>query len=366
MFILIGFLYDKNDDSTNSFFKKDKENKKIESGEINENHLLYLENIVLGKKRKTIKSLGNVEIGKYNELNIVKVIQNYRLNSNFLNSNELKINLEKKEDVIEYLIYFNYDKKIDKNLILYLVDDDEKIFLKKIYFPDSQNPLSIKLNKNFINSSSINLLLKLENTFFLNIFSWTKLNLNDIRIVEKRNFNLKEFEEINFYTKKKYLDEFYLRFDFDCKKSKDIDGKKIEVEIQNKSVLEFIPNCENYASEIIEKKISVSILHNDINSLKVKTLGHYSFNLYSISKYINNEDVYEFELSDFSVLDVSLFSDFDREKMDIEINGRKIEIKSDESESIFNYMRFGKNTIKFLDNYVAIKEFKIETIRYNR
>lgn len=323
-----------------------------------EDYLFYLEEMDIGRQRKTTQSFPNIILGSKTQYDLIYLGNTFRLNANpFTNSNySFNVKVENHQNSKELLIYFDTSIRSGNEEIIIYKDN------KEITRIDSENPnLPIRINEIDKNVSQITFELKKPKWF--DIFNWNKIDIKNLKTVEVKQNKNNNIREFNFEADEQYLDRLYIDLAIKCDEIKEI-SEAIKIEINGYIVSNENPRCLS-RNTVITANIPLNILNKDKNILKLETEGLYSL-AYSINKIsFNDKQKYKFTINSFNdIIDVVMYGDFDREIMDIEINNKRISLERNEIKSIIQYLKFGTNEIEFLNKPIEIKEFIIEKSDY--
>ncbi len=359
MLILIGGILS---DNPISVSEKDQYSSSKTSNYPEENYLFYLEDFDLGKEQKITSNYPNVEIGSKEELNSIYIRQYLELKSNMFKKNEAEIRLvvTSREDLKELQIYSSSNQLSgDENLIFKINGKEVAEVPSEGYFPVTIR--DIPQNDTFVLSVSLN------KPKWYELFNWNKLELTDFRIIEVLEDSNEKTKQFSFdVNSHEYLDELLVDLVVSCDVVKEY-SESISVKVNDYIVGNQNPSCASRYNRMTFN-ISKNILNDEDepNILEFQTEGYYKLGYSIIKTYYNDQEVYKFNIQDFSeVFDVIMYGDFNKETIDVEINKKIISLERDEIKSILPYLRIGVNQIEFRDMPLEIDEFVIETLNYN-
>ena len=354
-----GIFFDSDYSSKNTYIKQKSENYNNVDSYPYASYLFYLNNTEIGRQQKITESFPNIELGSKEVSNIIHLGSSFRLISNPFTSNSYFVDLSfsNPENTNFILVYFNPKRLWGDNHINFYVDNK---LVTTTLARDFDMPIKIPINiQNPENFSKLRLEMEIEKPKWYNIFNWNKMDFQEFKVAElsqnknnnERNFN---FEVGN----TKYLERVYLALSIECDEIKEI-SDAIEVNINGYIVSNENPRCTSRFNTI-EANIPLNILEEK-NSINLKTNGFYKVG-YSVNKiYFNDQQTYKFTINSFNdLVDVIIYGDFDKEVIDIRLNGQTMSIPRDEIKSIIHYLRFGVNELKILTKPVEIKELIIE------
>lgn len=335
------------------------ENKNIEDYPENY-YLFYLNETDIGRQKKVTESFPNIELGSIPKPSVVYIGNNFILSANPFNKNTftIEVDFSEPENVKEYLIYFSPEKTGSKELIISI---DGKMISKNL---GREQDLPIKVYKDPSKNQSTKITFELEKPKWYQIFSWNKLEVNDLKIVEVIQNENNNHRKFDFELDKKYLETIYVELALKCQETKEI-SEAIEVIVNGNIISNQNPDCTSRYNKI-SAEIPLNILkENEMNRLELNTEGHYSV-AYSLNKiYFNDKDLYKFTINDFSdIIDVIMYGDFDKERIELRINSQTINLYRDELVSIVPYLKFGTNELRIITKPVEIKELIIEKNEY--
>lgn len=360
--LLLGSIFVDNIDNSKSTYLQNKNNKYDNinnDGNYNnypeETYLFYLNETDIGRQNKVTESFPNIELGSKVEYNVIYLGNSFKLKSTPFSGNEYSfmVSLDAPEDIKSLLIYFIPERLAgSQNLIIKI--NNETYYDNK----GMSSEVPININKNFNNQSSVKVTFQLERPKWYDIFNWNSFEINDIKIVEKRQRQNNKIKEFNFQAEKEFLERVELNMVFDCKET--TSSEAVKVTINDYKIADFNPDCQT-SMRIVETEIPINILNSQINDIKFESEGLYSL-AYSLNKiYYNDQETYKFTVSNFNdIIDVVMYGDFDKEVVDIKINNKLISLGRNEIESIVAYLKYGTNEIEFLNKPLEISEFIVE------
>lgn len=352
LLLIGGILLD--DTPSNYTTKSDYTNKNNEKYP-HENYLFYLNNTDLGKQQRVTQSFPNIELGSKTQYTTLLVEPYVELRSNMFTQSEVVFTLTPpvNKEVEEYLIYASPDV-ISGDALLEVYANTTLLSRQKV--SSSAFPLPIR---NFKENQPTELKLVLEQPFFLNIFSWNKVVLEDFKLVEVAKTTQNQQRDFSFHVNRDFLDKAYVQLTISCEEKLEV-SPAIKVEVNGYIISNENPSClSNYNR--ISAPIPLNILRENNNSLSLETNGFYKL-AYSINTiYFNDQDTYKFSINSFNdIIDVVMYGEFDQEVIDIRLNSQIMTLRRDEIKSIIPYLRFGTNTLEFLTKPVEFEEFIIE------
>ena len=155
------------------------------------------------------------------------------------------------------------------------------------------------------------------------------------------------------------LERAYIEIVVSCDEVVEI-SHSIKIKVNDYIISDSNPLCTSKNSRI-SADIPLTVLKSSKNRIEFQTEGYYKM-AYSFNKiYFNDEETYKFNINNFNdIIDVVMYGDFDKEVIDIKLNGQTMALKNDEIKSIIPYLRYGKNELIFLTKPVEIEEFIIE------
>ncbi len=343
------------DDSPSTYTSKSDYNNKNGESYPQENYLFYLNNTDLGKQQRVTQSFPNIELGSKIEYTTLLVEPYVELRSNMFTQSEVIFTLTppKNKEVKEYLIYASPEVLSGSALLEIYVNET---LLSRQKVSSSSFPIPIR---DFRENKPTELKIVLEQPFFLNIFSWNKVELQDFKLVEVAKATQNQQRYFSFHVNRDFLDKAFVELTISCEEKQEV-SPAIQVEVNGYIVSNENPQClSNYNT--ISAPVPLNILNSNNNSLSLTTTGYYKL-AYSIDTvYFNDQDTYKFSINSFNdIIDVVMYGDFDKEVIDLRINTQVMTLRRDEIKSIIPYLRFGTNTLEFLTKPIEFEEFIIE------
>ena len=356
LLLIVGSIFLASDDSDNSFTKKRGEGS---SGSYDA-YLFYLNDTDIGRQRRVTESFPNIELGSKEITNVIYLGSSFRLNANFFSANNYSVDLTflNPQDVKYILLYFNPDRIWGDNHLIIKVDG--KSFIKTLA-RNSDIPIRIPVRiQNSENFTKTTLSFEIEKPRWYNIINWNKMDISEFRVVEVAKNQENNRREFNFQIdNEKFLERVFIDLVVECNVKKEV-SEAIKVTVNGYTISNQNPRCLSRYNKITGN-VPKNILNPDANVLELETNGFYTV-AYSINKvYFNDQQVYKFTINSFNdIIDVVMYGDFDKEVIDIRLNGQTMSLKRDEIKSIVSHLRFGTNEIKIITKPVEIKEFIIE------
>ena len=341
-------------DSTNFSSKQDYKEKKEENN-IDDSYLFYLNDTTLGKQQKVRQSFPNIELGAKTGYSTIFSEQMVELRSNPFTKSQIPLSVTppSNKEVEKYLLYAS-PEVVSGDALLEIYVDDKLQSQRKV--SGSSFPIAFQIPDS-TNTSQVS--ISLEKPFFLNLFSWNKVRLNDVKIVEEFREIENKQRSFNFQINRDFLDKAFVEFSISCENKKEV-SEPIKATINGYIITNQNPEClSNYNH--ITSKIPLNVLNAKNNTLTLETEGFYKLS-YSINKvYYNDQDVHSFTINSFDdITDVVMYGDFNKEVIDLRLNSQTMTLRRDEIKSIIPYLRFGVNEIEFLTKPVEFEEFIIE------
>lgn len=353
-------------DSSNSITQKQSyiqskdANSNTASGNVDDvaKYLFYLENMDIGRQKKVTESFPNIELGAKEENNIIYIGNSFRLSANPLNkiSKTFNINVKKPTEITEMLIYFNPQRLSGENELIIKFGDTE---VARTLAKASDIPIRVPINIKNSNVSYIPVTFELVKPKGYELFNWNKLDILDLKITEVRRDESNNYRDFDFTLNKEFLERVSLDLVISCDQVKEV-SEPIKVVLNGYIIGNQNPNCISRENRISINNISLNIL-GKVNRLVFETEGYYKV-AYSINKvYYNDQETYKFNINSFNdIIDVVMYGDFDKDIIDLRLNGQTMTLRRDQVKSVIPYLRYGTNEIKFLTKPLEIKEFFIE------
>ncbi len=321
------------------------------------NYLLELHNLTLGRQRIAVESYPNLEVGSPEEKDVVFQSSSIKLLSNFLTKTDFEVRIPVKPDeCIEYLLFYTSpDIESLSNDVIVTVNNDS-VYVGRLDFTDI--PILIPVPNN-VSGNVLTVKVYVDKPRFFQVWKWNSLYLKNNKIVEVVRKKDNSEQSFRFYVLNPSLESLYVNLLVDCADSER--GSTLEVLVNNYSLSKFSFDCEHLHNS---KTISVplNIVGRD-NKITFRTDGYLKFS-YNIKKvFFNDKFVYTFNLNNYNdIVDVVVRGDFDKETIDIKVNGHLMELDRNEIKSILPYLRIGVNQIEFLSKPLDIKEFYVEKV----
>ncbi len=334
------------------------------SGLPDNSYLFYLNETDIGRQKKVTESFPNIELGSKIEYNTVYIGNTFRLHANLFTKSiyGFDVYFSEVENVNNLMIYFTPERFFGSNDLVVKVNGREVIRTQA-----RTNDLPIIIPKAFLNSvnnsDSTNPLARitfeLDKPKWYQIWKWNKFEVSELKVVEEKQDKENNQREFNFQVNDAFLENAYVDLAISCEDVKER-SEAIKVEVNGYIISNHNPSCTSRYSKITAN-VPLNILSNEKNTLKLETTGYYKV-AYSINKvYYNDQDVYKFTINSFDdIIDVVMYGDFDKDVIDLRLNGKTMSLNRDEIKSIVSYLRFGTNELKILTKPVEIKEFVIE------
>jgi len=352
--LLLGaiFIDDSNPNSKANYL----DNKKNNSlGYPEESYIFYLNDTDIGRQKKVTENFPNIELGSKEEYNTIYIGNNFRLNANPFTSNpySFDLNIDKPEDVNSILVYFKSDRISGENPVDITFGD----ILVQSQMDSRDSPVKIYITKDINYSNKMT--FEIQKPKGYDVFNWNKLDVLDLKIVEVRQNKANNLKQFDFEVEKLDLERAYIELVVSCDEVVEI-SPSIKVKVNDYIISDSNPLCTSKNSRI-SADIPLSVLKSNKNRIEFETEGYYKM-AYSFNKiYFNDEETYKFNINNFNdIIDIVMYGDFDKEIIDMKINGQIMTLKNDEIKSIIPYLRYGKNEIKFLTKPLEIEEFVIE------
>jgi hypothetical protein len=321
---------------------------------IDSDYLFLLNNTILGRQNKITVSYPNFELGSKEENNKIYLGNNFILQSNPFSKTRYSfdLNIDKYNETEELLFYFNVNWLSGSEDFNIIINNQS---LAKSSGSNAQMPISIK--NGFRENNRV--IIELNKPPFYDIFDWNKAEISQFEIIERRVNSDNSQREFNFQIDKSFLNRTYLDVVIGCENINELQAA-IKIEINDYIVSNSNPKCQN-RNKLIQVEVPINILEEEKNSIMFETDGYYDV-AYSLNKiYFNDKQEYRFDINNFnSIVDVVLYGDFDKEVIDIKLNGKLLTLNKNEILPVIRYLRIGKNEIEILTNKVEIEELAIE------
>ncbi len=363
LLLFVGAVFFDADPNSKQTYLTNKDN--IEYGQTppEDEYLFYLEDMDIGRQKKVTENFPNIELGAKETANVVHIGNSFRLLSNPFtkNSNQIDIPVKNPSEIDKYLIYFNPSRISGNNQLVVKLGTKEVV---KTLAKSSDIPLNVVLPVINNNVSYIPFTFELEKPRFYDVFNWNKLDIEELKVVEIRRDDTNKKREFDFALNKDFLERMYVELTISCDEIKEI-SEPIKVTLNGYIIANENPKCTSKYNKITTNNISLSILNDEKNRLVLETEGYYKV-AYSINKiYFNDEQTYKFNINSFNdIIDVVMYGDFDKDIIDVRLNEQTMTLRRDEVKSIVQYLKFGKNELKFLTKPLEIEEFIIEKNEY--
>lgn len=325
---------------------------------IDSNYLFYLSEIDIGRQKKVTESFPNIELGAKEENNVIYVGNSFRLIANPFtkNSKTMNVNIRNPTEITELLIYFNPERASGDNELIIKFGNTE---VSRTLARSSDIPIKVPVNIKNRNISYIPITFELEKPKFYSVFNWNKLDISELKIIEVRRDESNNFRDFDFTLNKEFLERLSIDLVISCDKVTET-SEPIKVILNGYIIGNQNPNCLSRNNKMSINNVSLNVL-GDVNRLIFETEGYYKV-AYSINKiYYNDQETYKFNINSFNdIIDVVMYGDFDKDIIDIRLNGQTMTLGRDQVKSIVQYLRYGTNELIFLTKPLEIKEFIIE------
>lgn len=322
-----------------------------------ENYLFYLNSTDIGRQNKVTVSFPNVVIGAKEENNIIYVGNDFKLRANPFSKTYYSFNAQFSEpsNVNKFYLYFDVNRITGKQDIVVKIDD-------QIYYKNKATASEIPLTINYkpkINRSDVKVTIEIDKPAWYSLFNWNSFEFSELKVVENIQDKSNTEKDFSFQVDKQFLERVEINLVVDCQNTLD-NIKPIQVDVNGYSIEDFTPNCASRYNTIT-REIPINILDEKQNNLQIKTKGYYKL-AYSLNKiYFNDKETYKFTIANFNdVIDVVMYGDFDKDVVDLKLNGKIMSLKRNEIKSIIQYLRYGTNEVEFLTKPISIEEFVIE------
>jgi hypothetical protein len=345
-----------------NYFDSDSEENLVYNSE---NYFFRISETTIGKQQTEIETYSNIYLGTKTEFKTIYLGNTFYLHSNPFNSNinSIKLDLKKyRNNTKSLLLYFDTERNGDEDLKIFA--NGQLVSRNKATSKDI--PILIIEPKKYLNENSSKLIIsfQLNKPSWYDFFNWNKVEIRNLKIVQEIENNDYKEKIINFNIDRTNLKNLIVDMTISCS---EYSGKEIAPPIigllNDQEVFSENPNCISRFTKITAN-IPSSILKNIDNELKITTSGFYKVALRLKQVYYNEQDIYYFNVNSFNdFYDAFLFGDFDKNAIDLRLNGKYISLKRGEGKSVITYLRHGVNEIEILTKPIEIKNLYIEKIK---
>ena len=322
--------------------------------------LFFLEDKTLGSQTTISQNYKDITIGKIRENDVIYSTNFFRLNSNPFGSNEIKLSFDifDAKDTEELLVYFNTNYiKGDSQIVNFDLNGLKQV---KTLLSNENSPLSIRFDQKLKTLQNVDMIINLENIAFYDFFNWNKADVKEFSIVQSKVSNDSVNMNFNFEVKLEDLKSSYITIYVSCL---DDDRDEISFYVNENFISKAFPTCQK-DSEEFKINVPINLFEDKQNTLILKTEALYKISFSIQNEYFERRNSYTFNLDSFKNLyDVVLYGDFNKDKLNIKINSKTVELDLDEVKSIMPYLNFGVNKITFLDDDLEIYELSIEKVK---